>query len=131
MARPKVYNKPRISTQVRLDVDLHERLVAEAARRDVSATKLILLAYSKALDEVYRLRRALAYEARVVEAHLGYKTFPKTRRKIAEEQVERMRLCARGEAGVVYAGVNYTSLNAALRAAGASETLTRAQWEAE
>lgn len=41
MARPKVYLEPRIATQVRLDVQLHERLVAEAARRDVSATRLI------------------------------------------------------------------------------------------
>ena len=38
--------------------------------------------YTAALDEIYALRRALAYEARVTEAHYeGYKTFPKSRRK--------------------------------------------------
>lgn len=41
------------------------------------------------------LRQAINSEARIVEAHLDYKSFPKTRRKIAEEQVERMRRLAR------------------------------------
>lgn len=41
------------------------------------------------------LRQALAYEAGVVQAHYeGYKSFPKSRRKIAEEQVSRMRQVA-------------------------------------
>ena len=58
--------------------------------------------------EVTRLREALAYEARVVEAHYeGYKTFPKTRRKYAEEQVERMRRAALGD--WPYYGVGYFS----------------------
>lgn len=57
---------------------------------------------------VETLERALAYEARVVEAHYeGYKTFPKTRRAIAEEQVERMRQAVQGDASVAYAGVRF------------------------
>lgn len=85
--------------------------------------------YSDALNEIFRLRRALAYEAQVARAHLGYKTFPKTRRPFVEEQIERMEACARGMCESVYAGTSSNSLRQALRAAGADETLTRAQWE--
>lgn len=66
--------------------------------------------YSEALDEIYALRRALAYEACVIAAHLGYKAFPKTRRNIASEQAERMRLAARGKVEVAYAGSSGRSL---------------------
>ena len=85
--------------------------------------------YSGALDEIYRLRRALAYEADVLVAHLTYKTFPKTRRRYAEEQVERMRAAARGEVLARYAGVSDLSLRSAMDRAGASQTLTRGDWE--
>lgn len=34
---------------------------------------------SVALDEIYLLRAVLADEADIIEAHLDYKTFPKTR----------------------------------------------------
>lgn len=87
--------------------------------------------YSAALDEVYRLRRALAFEARVVEAHTEYKTFPKTRRRFATEQVERMRMSARGRSELAYAGVNSYSLRAELLDSGGQETLTRSAFEAE
>lgn len=43
------------------------------------------------------LESALAYEARVAEAHYsGFKTYPKSRRPYAEEQVKRMRELALG-----------------------------------
>lgn len=87
--------------------------------------------YSAALDEVYALRMALAYEAGVVEAHADYKTFPKTRRPIVENQAERMRASARGEVLAAYASKNPRGLRAALRDAGAPETLTRQHWEAQ
>jgi hypothetical protein len=46
---------------------------------------------------IKKLQRAMAYEARITEAHYeGIKTFPKSRRRFAEEQVERMRMVARG-----------------------------------
>lgn len=86
--------------------------------------------YSAALDEVWALRRALAYEASVAEVHGEYKTFPQSRRRFLAEQVERMRRAARGEAERAYASTNSRSIDHALREAGASQTLTRFEWEA-
>lgn len=87
--------------------------------------------YSAALDEIYELRRALAYEARVVEAHYeDFKTFPKSRRRIAEEQVQRMRKAASGHAELAYAGTPHYSLDASAKEA-MPNGLSRGQWEAE
>ncbi len=71
---------------------------------------------------------ALAYEAQIVAAYLGYATFPKSRRAVAEEQVERMRAAARGDSHA-YARVASSVRQHVLREAGASATLTRHQWE--
>lgn len=50
-----------------------------------------------------RLRQAIAYEAGVVQAHYeGYKSFPKTRRGIAEEQVKRLGALADGRVDPVF-----------------------------
>jgi len=84
--------------------------------------------YSDALDEIYRLRSILAYESRVTDAHHeSYKTFPKTRKKFAVEQAERMRAAARGETLKAYNVIAYPHEN--LRSVGAKVTLTRHQWE--
>lgn len=83
--------------------------------------------YFDALDEVYALRALLAHEALVLKAHLGYKTFPKSRRAIAEEQVERMQQAARGQVKQDYTGSEQRKH--ALTEAGAPEILTRGQWE--
>lgn len=91
----------------------------------------ILAYYSAALDEVYRLRRALAAEARVTEAHLTLKSFPKSRRRFAESQVDRMRQAARGDAEAAYAGHESWVLDSAAKDAGMPQTLTRSQWERE
>lgn len=81
---------------------------------------------SVAVDEIYLLRAALADEADIIEAHLDYKTFPKTRRKVAEAQVERMRRFARGE---MYAATREKfNSAAALRRAGADDCLTNSDW---
>lgn len=94
-------------------------------------TKKLMEAYSTALDEIWRLRRALAYEARTVEAHYeGYKTFPKSRRKHAEEQVKRMRQLAVGNHEGHYS-LNDQWLRDEMVRLGGSQTLTRHQWEAE
>ena len=85
--------------------------------------------YSDALDEIYRLRELLAYEAQCVSATLEMKTFPKSRREVHERQVERMRSAARGEAEVQMAGMSSMVLRHCMRDAGASQTLTRSQWE--
>lgn len=86
--------------------------------------------YSRALDEIFELRAALAYEARVIEAHLGLATFPKSRRGIAEEQITRMRAACRGDVRESYWSVSPGVRDGLLVAAGASPTLTRGQWEA-
>lgn len=86
---------------------------------------------SAALDEIYRLRRAFAYESRVIEAHYeGLKTFPKSRRKIAEEQVARMREAVTSSV-VAYAGVSSQSLRRELANAGGRPLLTVASWRDE
>lgn len=85
--------------------------------------------YMDALDEVYRLRTALAYEAQVLQVHLSYATFPKTRRVHAEDQVGRMLAAARGQAEATYAGTSSNSLEHVRREAGMGK-LTRSQWEA-
>jgi hypothetical protein len=89
----------------------------------------MLAHYSRALDEVFVLRRALAVEARVTAAHLLLKTFPASRRFLAEQQVERMRESARGNASAAYYHMAGVALQNCLREAGADEGLTRAQWE--
>lgn len=87
--------------------------------------------YSRALDEIYSLRSALAYEAEVLALHLEYASFPKSRRRFAEAQLYRMRNAARGRAEFAYREVKRRNLQLALIAAGAKETLTRSEWEAE
>lgn len=84
--------------------------------------------YSAALDEIYRLRRALAYEARVVETYLDYKTFPKSRRGVAEEQIARMRLTVGGNSQSAYGGISGWALDVEAEECG-FRTLTRWQWE--
>jgi hypothetical protein len=81
---------------------------------------------SVAIDEIYFLRSLIADEAAIIEAHLGYKTFPKTRRPYAEAQVERMRRIARGE--MWSATRKDFNQKRALRTADADDGLTNAQW---
>lgn len=64
---------------------------------DGNALRLLMIRLRHVESENDDLRDALEYEARVVEAHYeGYKTFPKSRRKYAREQVRRLRDLARG-----------------------------------
>ena len=94
------------------------------------AGSLIMESLSRALDEIYRLRTLLAYEAGVLGVHTEYKSFPKSRRDAAIRQMERMVGAAAGNSEVAMAGISSLSLRAARERAG-FETLTRAQWEAE
>ena len=84
--------------------------------------------YNAALDEIYLLRVALAYEAEVLNAHLDYKTFPKSRRVFAERQIARMRAAASGRAQTEYDEVPDRSLEISKRRLGIT-TFTREQWE--
>lgn len=85
--------------------------------------------YSRALDEIYRLRIALANEANHVENMATLVTFPRGQRVIALAMVERMRLAARGETQRAYGLLDSAFHKVLLRSAGAPETLTRWQWE--
>jgi hypothetical protein len=103
-------------------------------RRDgyEAATDALLPYYGAALDEIYRLRAALAYESHVLKAHLELKTFPKSRRSLAGEQVSRMRATARyGTQGRRHATNLFFDSKTALEDAGASDVLTRDMWERE
>lgn len=86
--------------------------------------------YMAALDEVFRLRTALQYEARVVEAHYeSLKSFPKSRRPIAEQQVERMRQAASGRSEGAYAGEGGAAGLYSYGREAMPMGLTRARWE--
>ena len=81
---------------------------------------------SVAVDEIYFLRALLADEADILRAHLELKTFPKSRRKFAEEQVERMRLAAAGD--LEASRRPNSSSTKAFRYWGIDDTLTNGQW---
>lgn len=96
---------------------------------DQSIDHDVLAHYSAALDEIRRLRIALAYEAAVLAVHLDYATFPKSRRMVAEGQVNRMRHAARGGSQAAYADVSLLSLKHTADEVGGPAKLTRADWE--
>lgn len=81
---------------------------------------------SNAIDEIYFLRAIIADEADIIEAHLDFKTFPKTRRPLAQAQIERMRRIARGD--LYPAAREKFDPDRALRGAGADDCLTNAMW---
>lgn len=87
--------------------------------------------YSRAIDEIYCLRALLASEARILEAHGEYKTFPKSRRGPLADSVEAMRRAARGLAASVLRDNRYRHYRSELRNAGADDVLTNHQWEAQ
>lgn len=107
----------------------HRTHIAERVTDELNAAPMS--SYSAAIDEVYRLRRALAHEADVTNTYLGYKGFPKSRRKVAADSIEQMKASARGESTVAYAGTSYLSLKHAMREAEAPALLTVAQFESE
>lgn len=48
--RPKIYSEPRVSTGLRLPKSLHERILAMADERDVSANWLITRAIERYVE---------------------------------------------------------------------------------
>lgn len=86
--------------------------------------------YSQALDEIYRLRAAAAYEAAVIaNTLLAYASLPVGVRRYLEGQYLRLTAAARGDTGTAYADVSSARKKEVLRAAGAPQCLTRGQWE--
>src|SRR5690606_24959798 len=90
-------------------------------------TGAVMSDLSRALDEIYALRLLLASEARILEAHLVHKTFPKSRRGVAEQSVARMRAAVRGDVKPH----DPQSARRAYAAVYGAQTLTRYQWLAE
>ena len=64
--------------------------------RDARDEYLRLL--SEALNEIYALRTICAYEEGVVQTYTEYKSFPKSRRDVADKQMRRLRAAVAGEA---------------------------------
>jgi hypothetical protein len=52
MARPRLVDEPRVSTQVRLPESLYERLKSAAQDRDVSANLIVTRALTEFLDRL-------------------------------------------------------------------------------
>lgn len=106
------------------------QMAIEALTRKLLAERDEILAhYSRALDEVYRLRKAAAYEATLLDAHLRWKSLPSTARQAMDRQAQRLYQAARGEAEQAYKAVDGRALREALLDAGAEEGLSRGQWE--
>lgn len=83
---------------------------------------------SVAVDEIYALRVMLADEAAILEAHLDLKSFPKSRRKFAEQQIERMRTAARGDYKEAARPNKVPNSQWTLKDIGAQPTLTNHEW---
>jgi hypothetical protein len=98
-----------------------EKLVLEMARAaagDMPAGPRSTNGAERAADEVSDLRRMLANSAEMIDGFLVYKTFPRSRRTVAAEQVSRMLDAADGRVQHAYGGISTSSLNRALRNAG-------------
>lgn len=105
--------------------------MTDTPQNDEKAAGDMLAAYSAALDEIWMLRRALAYEARVVEAHtLDIIRLGQNRRDHLVRAIDRMRASARGSVMPTYAHVNARVMGRCMEEAGAKDGLTRNAWEA-
>lgn len=60
MARPKTHEVKRVTTAVRLPQPLHERLAAEAEKRQVSTNLLVTKAIEVYLDQLVPIDEVLA-----------------------------------------------------------------------
>jgi hypothetical protein len=83
--------------------------------------------YSAALDEIWRLRTALAYEAHVISSRLANRPAPKSGKSPAQHQVDRMRSAARGDADS-HEGIP-SRVKTQARYLADMDGLTRWQWE--
>lgn len=87
--------------------------------------------YSAALDEIYKLRVALAIEADTQAGNLNFKTFPKSQRKATGESIQRMQACAIGGRPERYDSLSLNYLDGLFLSLGGERTLTRHSWERE
>jgi hypothetical protein len=87
--------------------------------------------YSAALDEIYRLRQAFAYEAHIATALLSYASLPKNARTQIEALRARCLRSAQGHAASEYAHLPNELRQRVMRNASMLPTLTRGQWESD
>lgn len=87
--------------------------------------------YSAALDEIYRLRAALAHEAAERETDVAMSTFPRSRLRAAHDSIVRMRAAAQGHSDIAYEKQDWYAPQQWLESVGASHCLTRHSWEQE
>lgn len=92
--------------------------------------------YNNALDAIYYHREAAALDAVAVRGMLQFSTLPKAVRTMLESMLLRLEAGARGDlsqyralATPITPHPRLTNGKQALREAGASETLTKYQWE--
>lgn len=87
---------------------------------------------SAALDEIYRLRRTLAYTARVVEAQtLDVKALGKGRREVLEELTSQLRMAVYSPT-LAFAGTSWSSMERELARVAPDRTyLTVESWRDE
>lgn len=97
--------------------------------RAVSEDTVPMHVYSAALDEIYRLRVALAMEARTMESIMTYRTVPKTLVDKFKLAIVRCRAAARGNVAETYAPYPSETKKYALKLAGASPSVTRHEFE--
>jgi hypothetical protein len=102
-------------------------------RRDgyEAAVDALLPYYSAALDEIYRLRVALAVEAEAQSGNLNFKTFPKSQRLPTAQSIARMKAAAIGERPERYRSLSVAWLDDLFASLGGNRLLTRDIWERE
>ena len=132
----------QVLRDIGVDADNVDRLAIAVLATDSFPSTGATPHFARALDDIYDLRRAAAYEARVLEAHYeGMKSFPKSRLPLAEESVARLRNLARGgyaqeqqAVGTLPAPDGYFRLNRmkqSFKALGLEEGMTNWAYEQE
>lgn len=84
----------------------------------------------KALDEIYRLRTAMAIETIFLAGHLNYSTLPKSRRQVIEGQLSRLRAASQGDR-TSHQEFDSRQQREARDAAGMNQCLTRHMFDQE
>jgi hypothetical protein len=92
-----------------------------------SGTYVDMTYYSAALDEIYRLRAALAHESQVRDEDLALKSYPAGRRHAAQSAVARMTAAAKGSCADAYPPHRFNRKEA-LTAVGADGCFTHYDW---
>lgn len=116
------------------DPELHELLkrASDAVETEMRHRTHVIWLLGEALDEIWSLRGAAAFEATVTKDHLALRTFPVSRRKLAEASVARQQQSARGEVLEAYPHKEFNyGMRLGLTDAGADQLLTQGMWTAE